>query len=292
MCTKLRDKLDKKNFVIISSILCTLLTIAVCTPILVLYGNFQNSKISISDSDDKVTMAMKVKRPKLRKPMKIITKKWYRPTETKSTTLSTSSIISVSMNTTSTLVVNNTTTEYSSTTFDITNTTYNPTTLSSTTITTKEKKCDCKNDYKPVVLDNKKQCLKYVGPAKISSAMSLCQSHSGVLPLPKNQNENSDFISFFKSLTNLLTTGVPVDQRYRVLQSWGNLPVDLSDVELEGTFITSKGQKPTFTNWNTGEPNNNHAGGEDYVTVQPHAQGLWNDYNGDVWAAVICQQQC
>ena len=289
MCVKLRDTLDQKKIIIIFILLCLLVSIAACTPILVLFGNFENSKTSKNESDVKVT-TLKTKQPKLRKPVKIITKKWYRPTNTKSTTLSASSIIS--LNSTSTLAVSNTTTEYSTTTFG--NTTHNPTTFSSTTTPTKEKKCDCKNNYTSVLLDNKKHCLKYVGPAKISSAMSLCKNHSGLLPLPKNQNENSDFISFFKSLTNLLTTGVPVDQRYRVLQSWGNLPVDLSDVELEGTFITSKGQKPTFTNWNTGEPNNNHAGGEDYVTVhlKPHAQGLWNDYNGDVWAAVICQQQC
>ena len=86
-------------------------------------------------------------------------------------------------------------------------------------------------------LDDKKRCLKYVGPNQISQAVSICKTHSGVLPLPKTPKENSNLLSFL----NTLTLG---QSKYK------SLPLDLSDVKLEGTFITSKagvGKDTIFT---------------------------------------------
>ena len=76
-------------------------------------------------------------------------------------------------------------------------------------------------------LDDKKRCLKYVGRNQVSQALSICKTHSGVLPLPRTPKENSNLLSFLNTLT--------------LSQSqYKSLPLDLSDVKVEGTFITSK----------------------------------------------------
>ena len=121
MFGELRDKLGKKKIVIISIVLCILLSIGFCVPTLVLYGNFQNPKTSESDSSAKLA-TLKKKRPKLKKTQKIKEKTLFRPTKpskTKSTTIGDSKALStstrISLNSTSTLPLSNVTTESSTT---------------------------------------------------------------------------------------------------------------------------------------------------------------------------------
>ena len=53
------------------------------------------------------------------------------------------------------------------------------------------------------------------------------------------------------------------------------------------------GQKVTYFNWNTGEPNN--SGNEDYAAMLTYGSGAgkWNDIpSGSSSANVICQMSC
>ncbi|RMB58039.1 HYR domain-containing protein [Dokdonia sinensis] len=54
----------------------------------------------------------------------------------------------------------------------------------------------------------------------------------------------------------------------------GDLTIGFNDLDVEGTFVWQNGDPVTYTNWNSGEPNNQ--GDEDYVTMQP--SGRWADF--------------
>ncbi|MEM6719888.1 MAG: lectin-like protein [Bacteroidota bacterium] len=56
----------------------------------------------------------------------------------------------------------------------------------------------------------------------------------------------------------------------------GAVTIGLTDRSTEGTFVWHSGEAVTYTNWNTGEPNNAFVGdGEDYVVLAN--SGFWND---------------
>ena len=63
----------------------------------------------------------------------------------------------------------------------------------------------------------------------------------------------------------------------------------------------SNGQKPTWTRWNPGEPNNyrHRHSGEDYTVMRTRGLtssdkflGNWNDYPGHNTVSVVCNQDC
>ncbi|AUC83451.1 HYR domain-containing protein [Lacinutrix sp. Bg11-31] len=56
----------------------------------------------------------------------------------------------------------------------------------------------------------------------------------------------------------------------------GDVIIGYNDVATEGAFAWDTGDAATYSNWNTGEPNN--AGNEDYVVMQ--SSGGWNDVTG------------
>jgi hypothetical protein len=51
--------------------------------------------------------------------------------------------------------------------------------------------------------------------------------------------------------------------------------IGYNDLNTEGTFVWHSGDAATYSNWNSGEPNN--AGNEDYTTIE--TSGGWNDVN-------------
>jgi hypothetical protein len=51
--------------------------------------------------------------------------------------------------------------------------------------------------------------------------------------------------------------------------------IGINDVATEGTFLWSNGEKPTYLNWRSGEPNNS-GGTEDFGIMSP-STGQWND---------------
>ena len=58
--------------------------------------------------------------------------------------------------------------------------------------------------------------------------------------------------------------------------------IGFNDAALEGTFVWSSGEAVTYTNWNSGEPNNSMppSEGEDYAVLNWNSgNGAWNDWS-------------
>ena len=115
----------------------------------------------------------------------------------------------------------------------------------------------------------------------LDTAISVCQNIDGRtarLPLPENLNENNDL----RSATKVLGLNL------------GQIAIDLTDKSAEGTFVTSSGQLPTYTNWAKNEPNS-MGGDEDYVVLWTDPKkswtkpGFWNDAPANKVADVVCQ---
>src|SRR5206468_12545430 len=53
--------------------------------------------------------------------------------------------------------------------------------------------------------------------------------------------------------------------------------VGLTDWGSEGTFYWISGEPVTYLNWDTGQPDNAHAGGEDTVHINHFGSFGWND---------------
>ena len=69
-----------------------------------------------------------------------------------------------------------------------------------------------------------------------------------------------------------------------------------NDNASEGNWVWSSGEASTYTNWNSGEPNNSAAGsGEDcgqiYSNVAPHALGYWNDFICTEGLSYVCEMR-
>ncbi len=70
------------------------------------------------------------------------------------------------------------------------------------------------------------------------------------------------------------------------IAGWTPVPafIGLSDINQEGTFVWSSGKPFTYSNWYTGEPNDQD--GEDVVEMS-HLHGRWNDISSGVTRAAI-----
>ena len=116
----------------------------------------------------------------------------------------------------------------------------------------------------------------------MSQAVSICEKDGSKPPLPKNFQENSDILDYFqkqREIAKAMTTQYV--NEYFVL--------DLNDVKLEGTFVSSTGFKPSFTNWYGNEPDNGFLD-QDYVAM--YTDGKWRDYQFIMYFSIICQQEC
>ncbi|XP_074816040.1 mannose-binding protein-like [Natator depressus] len=95
---------------------------------------------------------------------------------------------------------------------------------------------------------------------------SLCAKAGGALACPRNQAENTALQEIVKAS----------EQTY----------LGISDVQTEGKFVYLNGEPVTYTNWNTGEPNNN--GNEDCVVM--YDNGKWNDLDcSNSKVSIICE---
>ena len=61
--------------------------------------------------------------------------------------------------------------------------------------------------------------------------------------------------------------------------------IGVNDIDEEGTFVSTDGSVLTYTNWRTGEPNNNGIDG-DAVAIRTY--GLWADDQLTVRYKFIC----
>ena len=113
-------------------------------------------------------------------------------------------------------------------------------------------------------------------------AVSICAKDGSKPPLPKNSQENSDILDYF------------LDQRAKAKAKTTRyistlFVLDLNDENLEGTFVSSTGYKPGYTNWYGTEPDNDMFN-QDYVAM--HTDGTWKDYQYFTSISIICQQEC
>ena len=110
-------------------------------------------------------------------------------------------------------------------------------------------------------------------------AVSICAKDGSRPPLPKNSQENSDILDFFQKQRDeaKAKTTRYVNERF---------VLDLNDLKLEGTFVSSTGYKPGFTNWYS----NKNFGDQDYVAM--HTDGTWTVYDKFKYFSIICQQGC
>ena len=116
------------------------------------------------------------------------------------------------------------------------------------------------------MINGKRECFQYVGKRQPQDSQSICKKIGGKVPLPKNTQENNDLVNGFRSLSN--------DIKFAILGLW--------DTSSEGKFLKFNGEKLTYTNWDTGEPND-FGNGEDYVVMYVQ-HGLWNDVSKN-WLA-------
>ncbi len=80
---------------------------------------------------------------------------------------------------------------------------------------------------------------------------------------------------------NLVTVNNGTEQQFLVNNFSGTEEfwIGLTDKDIKGTFKWANGELLSYTNWNSGEPNNAN-NNEDYVGMNFNSPGKWNDYNG------------
>ena len=104
--------------------------------------------------------------------------------------------------------------------------------------------------------------------------MSTCEGLGASLPLPRNEQENTDLNAAFQSLGAYI------------------IALGATDVETEGSWVDSNGDRLTYFNWYTDgsvkEPSNNN--GEHYMLYMPMVNGKWADRNEKAVVDVVCQK--
>ena len=119
----------------------------------------------------------------------------------------------------------------------------------------------CETGYTPFNIGDSKKCYKSFGRKRLNLANSICVKEDATLPLPKNSKENTD-------VYNLL---VKIRQ-----YSNDRLVLDLTDVQNEGSFVSSNGQKQNFFNFDKFNFKNNEK--RDYVAMEYN--GVWWHHEG------------
>jgi hypothetical protein len=102
-----------------------------------------------------------------------------------------------------------------------------------------------------------------------SQAKSGCQKVGGYLAVPMNAKENSALWNIVKQ------------KNYQ--NSW----IGLTRHDKDNKFYTTKGKKPSYTNWSPGEPNSNS---ERCAHMWSHRDGTWNDAGCHNQFHFICHQ--
>ncbi|KAM4702870.1 uncharacterized protein WCC33_011406 [Rhinophrynus dorsalis] len=103
--------------------------------------------------------------------------------------------------------------------------------------------------------------------ANYNEAKSTCSTAGGQLASPQKAEENQAIIAI-------------------VLQYKKNAFLGINDIVTEGSFRNPSGEVITYSNWNSGEPNNDK-GIEDCVEM--FSNGKWNDKNCGERRLIICE---
>ena len=126
-------------------------------------------------------------------------------------------------------------------------------------------------DWTEFTIGNKKTYLKLIGKTRLDQALKVCQQFNAKLPLPKNEQEDTDLYKAFQAL------GV------------NGGAVDGNDVAKEGKWVDSSGQALTYTNWYPGQPSNHDI--ENYLEYAANElKGQWNDADHDHVSYLVCER--
>ncbi|XP_073452958.1 mannose-binding protein C-like [Aquarana catesbeiana] len=109
------------------------------------------------------------------------------------------------------------------------------------------------------------------GEENFENAQKTCREAGGSLATPRNAAENS-----------------AVEEIIRTKGNSKKAFLGITDLQVEGTFKYSTGEKVDFTNWNPGEPNNSK-NIEDCGEMQ--SNGKWNDIPCSEQRLIICEFQ-
>ncbi|XP_051780452.1 mannose-binding protein C-like [Erpetoichthys calabaricus] len=101
---------------------------------------------------------------------------------------------------------------------------------------------------------------------KFDDGVKICKEASGEIAMPENAEENAALMKLVK----------PSEAAY----------LGLNDRLTEGRFEDVSGNRVTFTNWNSGQPNN-YKGNEDCSIIT--SDGIWNDVPCSQSYTIICQ---
>ena len=105
-----------------------------------------------------------------------------------------------------------------------------------------------------------------------NAAKTQCESDGAFLAIPRSKAEN-----FY--IADLIPNN----------RIW----IGINDIDQEGVFVAVDGSNITYTNWDSGEPNN--ANNEDAVTIhypansiRPERQKTWNDVTVNALVKFVC----
>ncbi|XP_077310074.1 pulmonary surfactant-associated protein D-like isoform X2 [Lithobates pipiens] len=102
-------------------------------------------------------------------------------------------------------------------------------------------------------------------------AQNICKEVGGSLATPRNAEENS-------VLHGIISTNGGSSAAF----------LDITDSQVEGTFMYSTGEQVIFTNWSRGQPDD-YKNNEDCVNM--YNNGYWNDVSCSSKHLVICEFQ-
>ena len=129
----------------------------------------------------------------------------------------------------------------------------------------------CEVSWSKFVIGGVETCLKANGKGFISDAASACKSIGAKLPLPTNNQENSD-LGF--AITSLGLTGAALDcTRLKNRHKWRD----------------SDSNSCTYFLWQPGQPNA-QINKDAYLAIEMKKKGEWNDYWGDTSENYVCQK--
>ena len=97
------------------------------------------------------------------------------------------------------------------------------------------------------------------------AAKTQCESDGAFLAIPRSEAENDYIASLIPN---------------------NDIWIGINDIHQEGVFVAVDGSDITYTNWNSGEPNN-YYGDEDAVHMHDH-QNTWNDMAVYHQARFVC----
>ena len=134
----------------------------------------------------------------------------------------------------------------------------------------------CPSTWNEFTIDNRRQCLKYVGVHKADLASFICSAVQAHVPLPENEIENKDYLEAF------LQMFTSMDRK-----SVNFVALGLNDLYKRQNFAKTTGELAEWLNWHTGEPSHDteHFVGMVTLTVP----GKWADVNQNHEIDVFCE---